>query len=1240
MNVMCCHTDAVDVGGLIQGFKRDTMTTTKPRLLVKARSGRQLPESSFRFERQAFRVRPLFQPIKPKQSLSVAGGARLSGEAQVAGEAQWYLVEAEEEFGREQNLWDFAYHAIGERLGFSASDSPAFVEPDVLHRWEYQNPTPLQGSDAAFQATPSELCKFEDQTTHDGATPIAQEGFAWFLQDQYSQLGAARDLVGEGRRRVRIAHLDTGYDPQHVTLPAHLNTELQRNFVDGEDVDNAADPAKRGFLRDPGHGTGTLSILAGNVLNDVRQAGPFGGQALGGAPKAEIVPLRVASSVVHFYTSAVARAFDYVTNLGCDVVSMSMGGVASAAWTEAINRAYEAGVVIVCAAGNNFRGLPTRFIVYPARYKRVLAACGVMADGRPYNRLPFRIMQGNWGPRKKMRTALSAYTPNMPWAELGCSKLVAMNGAGTSSATPQIAAAAALWLMHHDPQYDQPWMRVEAVRKALFDSAGPTEHPRRLGRGVLRAADALEIQPANAAELEQTRKDSARFAILRVLTGLGASRSVRASMLELEAAQLVQHSMLAEKIMADHNIDPDARRSQIPAKVQQELADAIAEDPACSATLRAALGHEVTRRLRPLTAVDLEFAKAPKHPPPKVRRLRAFAFDPSLGLELETAMLNQTTVEVPWEDLQPGPVGDYLEVVDIDPASGCAYAAVDLNEPSLLAQQGLTPSEGNPQFHQQMVYAVAMKTITNFERALGRVALWSTRTTRRANGGEPVYREDFVPRLRIYPHALREANAYYSPQRKALLFGYFPASRYHAGRNLPGGTVFTCLSHDVVAHETTHALLDGLHERFAEPSNPDVLAFHEAFADLVALFQHFSFPEPLRHQIEKTRGDLSQQNILGQLAQQFGEAMGSRGALRDALGRSDPDTGVWRPLEPDPNEYLTVDEPHARGAILVAAIFDAFLTIYRHRSRDLERLATGGTGVLPQGAIQADLVARLADEAAKSARHVLNICIRALDYCPPVDITFGEYLRALITADSDLVPNDPKHYRVAFIEAFRRRGIFPRGVRTLSVDSLRWRIPSGLQQLDGLDELLQALDLSWDLRSERYRAYQQSEKNCAQFHRWMEQYLLPNKNARHELGLAWGTDLPTYIHKTKNSETGALKVATEVHSVRPARRLAPDGSFITELVVELTQRRRIPPKKSDHDRSALQFRGGCTLLIDLEARRVRYCIIKSIFDDARQRRHWDFLRSPVGVSLHATYFGDGHHHRDEPFAVLHRGDHV
>jgi hypothetical protein len=90
--------------------------------------------------------------------------------------------------------------------------------------------------------------------------------------------------------------------------------------------------------------------------------------------------------------------------------------------------------------------------------------------------------------------------------------------------------------------------------------------------------------------------------------------------------------------------------------------------------------------------------------------------------------VNQHTLAVPWEeDLAPGPVGEYVEVVDYDPATGSFYSPVDLDDPHLLAQDGLAPSEGSPHFHQQMVYGVVMTTIGYFERALGRKALWAPR---------------------------------------------------------------------------------------------------------------------------------------------------------------------------------------------------------------------------------------------------------------------------------------------------------------------------------------------------------------------------------------------------------------------------------------------------------------------------------------------------------------------------------
>jgi len=636
---------------------------------------------------------------------------------------------------------------------------------------------------------------------------------------------------------------------------------------------------------------------------------------------------------------------------------------------------------------------------------------------------------------------------------------------------------------------------------------------------------------------------------------------------------------------------------------------------------------------------------------PNIRRLRAYAFDPMLDTSLDTAVINRLTIEIPWEDpLEQGPVGEYLEVVDVDPSNQMCYAPVDLNHPHLLAQDGLPPSEGTPQFHQQMVYAVAMSTIGHFEQALGRRVQWAARTYD-AGGLEP---SEFVRRLRVYPHALREANAYYSPAKKALLFGYFPASAADPGRNLPGGIVFTCLSHDVIAHETTHAILDGLHRLYVEPSNPDVLAFHEAFADIVALFQHFSFPEVLRDQIAETRGDLAQQNLLAKLAQQFGQAIGRRGALRDALGEFDRESGEWRPKAPNPEEIKTTYEPHRRGAILVAAVFDAFLTIYRSRIASLLRVATGGTGILPAGEIHPDLVGLLSKEAAKTSGHMLRVCIRALDYCPPVDINFGDYLRALITADRDMVPNDRLGYRIAFIEAFRRHGIYPLDVRSLSEESLLWRPPEpgdaeAFREAFRAERDLRKLVPDWGLLSDRKQAFRQSEDSGETLRRWLTDP--PLAKAARALGIDLGDDAPPSVYRSNG------RPELWVHTVRPAYRAGPTGEPKTDLVVLLTQQRRgyekkktqdgvdsgnVPPQAQEPD---FIFRGGCTLIIDPEKGQIRYAVGKGITSVRRMESQRRFLGKPILPSLAMTYFGDprrffdrqvGRSYLAEPFALLHR----
>jgi hypothetical protein len=621
--------------------------------------------------------------------------------------------------------------------------------------------------------------------------------------------------------------------------------------------------------------------------------------------------------------------------------------------------------------------------------------------------------------------------------------------------------------------------------------------------------------------------------------------------------------------------------------------------------------------------------------PPVYRYLRGYSLDPGFSTRLETAGINEVLYQVPYEEVQPGPYGEYLEVVDFDPPSECWYEPVDLSHEAVASQQGLTPSEGNPQFHQQFVYAVGMKTIRHFEQALGRKIVWHPRVTRRRPArGQAAFRREYVQRLRIYPHALREANAYYDPEKRALLFGYFAAADQYYGRNYPGGLVFTCLSPDIVAHEMTHAILDSIHHRYIEDTNPDVAAFHEGFADIVALLQRFTFRALVEDRLYAAGGRMDQQAfVLGELATQFGEALrGNRGALRTMIGRED-ERGDWRPLTPSPGDYANAVEPHERGAVLVATIFDAFQRIYAFRTRDLLRIATNGTGVLPEGNISRDLVGRLAGEAADIAEHLLHICIRALDYSPPNDITFGSYLRALITADIDIAPEDENGYRVALIEAFRARGIFPNRVNTLSVESLLWQAPRFTTSEE------KALDfVAGNLRDHIRRLVETTDRRkvadiASEAQAWLHQRLIGKQGVLgprawerflNKLGLTSRPVSELFGRRSRDVRFVTKGVpAIEVHTVRPAFRSGREGRQVEQVVVTLTQ--RVDTDIGDGDGlRPMVFRGGCSLILSFgNLNRVEYVVVKNIKSYDRYQQQVAYMNGDTGAPLAVSpYAGD------------------
>jgi len=299
-------------------------------------------------------------------------------------------------------------------------------------------------------------------------------------------------------------------------------------------------------------------------------------------------------------------------------------------------------------------------------------------------------------------------------------------------------------------------------------------------------------------------------------------------------------------------------------------------------------------------------------PPKATREMTVIAQDPSVKTADGKHIL-MSKVTVPAEILADGPRGYRVHVVDFDSTTGRYHGAhhvpAEYEEEPKSWQKGSSAIVSDFRFHAQNVYALVMKTLARFEFALGRRVGWSFGSHQ----------------LNVAPHAMVDANAFYSPADQGLVFGYFVGAS--------GKPVYASLSHDVVVHETTHALVDGLREKYMMPSSPDQAAFHEGYSDVVALLSVFSQRELVEellcagdNQARKMRTiapsavkaeSLRESALLG-LAEEMGREM--RTARGDALRRS-----VKIKAARDLLEHLEFQEPHRRGEVFSAAFLNAFV---------------------------------------------------------------------------------------------------------------------------------------------------------------------------------------------------------------------------------------------------------------------------------------------------------------------------
>lgn len=563
-------------------------------LLVRLNAGasNELRAKSVRDRRRLsrFQPEPLFQASSP---------ADIPGQLLARDGEEWIVIRSDSE----KHPWDVAHDVAsqrGEAFAALAGLRNIYVEPDIQH----SVPAKLAALDELDPAYP----------------PKKYPNPAWHLKFARFFEGWDGGVKGQG---IRVAHLDTGYfgmpdgTPLHPACPRRLKTELGWNFVEADNPKSAVDPGRQGFLFQPWHGTATMALLAGGQIDYSFHEQRYAGD-IGGAPDADIVPVRISSSVVHLFTLTMARGLDYALAprgdraQKCDVVSVSMGGLPSLAWAAAVNRLYEAGIIVVSAAGNNFNvgglALPMQETVWPARFERVFPAYGATYDRKAYRTDVNFEMQGCWGPQQVMERGVAAFSPNTFRAGVVASTdhvvlkpSYEMTFAGTSAATPQIAAACALWLQKHRSDFPPGPTTIEACRAALMRSAdGSGGDPEHLGHGILNVkallSDAVFNYVSNLVARGLPASPVADVSSRLLGHAFRAPpRSAAGKMLEVEAAQVFARARGADLV---HDGLEVSESTPLPQKKLKKLRDAILAEK-MSNRLRNFLEASVTGRRSP-----------------------------------------------------------------------------------------------------------------------------------------------------------------------------------------------------------------------------------------------------------------------------------------------------------------------------------------------------------------------------------------------------------------------------------------------------------------------------------------------------------------------------------------------------------------------------------------------------------------------------------------------------------------
>ncbi|WP_179886479.1 S8 family serine peptidase [Bacillus sp. es.034] len=231
----------------------------------------------------------------------------------------------------------------------------------------------------------------------------------------------------QGSPDVVVAVIDNGVDVDH--------TEFAGRIVAPYDTVNNTTTMTKGD-----HGTHVAGIIGSSMDNWTGVTGV--------APETAIMPIDAFFNEESAYSSDVIEGIYYAVNNGADIINMSLGSYQySSVYNDAIQYAYNNGVVVVAAGGNE----DTSASHYPSSYPNVIS----VASTTEYDT---KSSFSNYGYDIDIAAPGSSILSTLPYNDYDYMS-------GTSMASPVVAGVAALILAN------EPYLTNDQVADRLYTSA-------------------------------------------------------------------------------------------------------------------------------------------------------------------------------------------------------------------------------------------------------------------------------------------------------------------------------------------------------------------------------------------------------------------------------------------------------------------------------------------------------------------------------------------------------------------------------------------------------------------------------------------------------------------------------------------------------------------------------------------------------------------------------------------------